>query len=188
MKRVFLKTLAASSLVIVALAPSLSFATDGVINFSGSITDVTCDINGKAPGEGNITNVDLGRFAPSKFATVGTASDFVPFKLQLSGANCTNKAKVAIDFEQVGNIDPVTGNLKLIGSAPAQGVQIQIYNDTKDGKKILLGQAEAAPQQAIVAGNTATLSYKASYVSTAPLAGVTAGSGISYVRYTLSYQ
>ncbi|MFC6299292.1 type 1 fimbrial protein [Pseudomonas sp. CCM 7893] len=186
MKRVILKTLAASGLAIVAVTPCLSFATDGVINFSGSITDVTCDINGKAPGEGNITNVDLGRTTPATFVSVGTASTFVPFKLQLSGSQCTNKAKVAIDFEQIGNIDPVTGNLKLIGSAPAQGVQIQIYNDTKDGKKILLGQAETAPQVATIAGNTATLSYKASYVSTA--AAVTAGSGISYVRYTLSYQ
>ncbi|WPO48181.1 fimbrial protein [Pseudomonas sp. S1Bt23] len=186
MKRVFLKTLAVSGLAIAAVTPSLSFATDGVINFSGSITDVTCDINGKAPGEGNITNVDLGRIPPSKFVSVGAASAFVPFKLQLSGAQCTNKAKVAIAFEQIGNIDPVTGNLQLIGTAPAQGVQIQIYNDMKDGKKIPLGQAESAPQVAEVVGNTATLSYKASYVSTA--ATVTAGSGISYVRYTLSYQ
>lgn len=186
MKKVVIKALAVSGLAIVAISPSLSFATDGVVNFSGSITDVTCDINGKAPGEGNITNVDLGRNAPATFASIGAASTFVPFKLQLSGAQCTDKAKVAIDFEQVGNIDPVTGNLKLIGSAPAQGVQIQIYNDTKDGKKIALGQAETAPQVATIAGNTATLSYKASYVATA--ATVTAGSGISYVRYTLSYQ
>lgn len=186
MKRMFVKSLVVSGLAMASIMPALSFANDGVVNFSGSITDATCDINGKAPGEGNITNVDLGRFSPSAFTAIGTASTFVPFKLQLSGAQCTNDSKVAIAFEQVGNIDPVTGNLKLTGTAAAQGVQIQIYNDTTNGKKIVLGQAETSPQVATVAGNTATLSYKASYVSTDTK--VLAGSGISYVRYTLSYQ
>ncbi|HEK1766260.1 TPA: type 1 fimbrial protein [Pseudomonas putida] len=186
MLRGMLNRLAVSGLLCAAAVPSISHATDGVINFSGSITDVTCDINGKAPGEGNITNVELGRIAPDTFKTIGSQSPFVPFKLQLSGAQCTNDAKVSVDFDQVSNIDPVTGNLKLIGSAPASGVQIQIFNDVTGGTKIALGQSETTPQVAVIKGNTATLSYKASYVSTAT--AVTPGSGISFVRYTLAYQ
>lgn len=172
--------------LLALMASSLSYAADGVVNFSGSITDVTCDINGKGPGENNVTNVDLGRIPPGTFKAIGTASPFVPFKLKLSGAQCVDDTKVSIDFDQAGNIDPVTGNLKLIGSSPAKGVQIQVYNDTVGGMKIPLGQAETTPQVATVSGNTATLAYKASYVSTD--ATVTPGSGISYVRYTLSYQ
>lgn len=186
MKTQAIKRLLASGALLALMTPSLSFAVDGVVNFSGSITDVTCDINGKGAGENNVTNVDLGRIPPSTFKAIGDASTFVPFKLQLSGAQCTNDKKVSIDFDQVGNVDPVTGNLKLIGSAPATGVQIQVFNDTTGGKKIPLGQAETAPQVATIKDNTATLAYKASYVSTA--ATVSPGSGISYVRYTLSYQ
>lgn len=181
----FKKYLACSSL-LVAMTPSMSYAVDGVVNFTGSITDVTCDINGKGPGENNVTNVDLGRIPPGDFVALGTASNFVPFKLQLSGAQCANDAKVSIDFDQVGNIDPVTGNLKLIGSASATGVQIQVFNDVTNGTKIPLGQAETSPQVATVVNNKATLAYKASYISTADT--VTPGSGISFVRYTLSYQ
>ncbi|OLF55642.1 fimbrial protein [Pseudomonas chlororaphis] len=187
MKRTSFLSLATSGLMLAALVPSLSYATDGVINFSGSITDATCDINGKAPGEGNITNVELGRISPSTFVKVGDASAFEKFQLVLSGAKCTDGSKVAIDFDQVGNVDSASGNLKLIGSAPATGVQIQIYNDdTAAGSKIQLGQAEASPQTVTVKDNTAILKYKANYVATT--AGVTAGSGISFVRYTLSYK
>ncbi|AIS14428.1 fimbrial subunit CupB1 [Pseudomonas chlororaphis subsp. aurantiaca] len=186
MKRTSLLSLATSSLMLAALVPSLSHATDGVVNFSGSITDVTCDINGQAPGENNITNVDLGRISPSVFKAIGDASPFQKFALVLSGAQCANGAKVVVDFDQVQNVDPVSGNLKLIGAAPATGVQIQIYNDAGSSAKVPLGQAEASPQQATVANNTATLKFKANYVATA--ASVGAGSGNSFVRYTLSYK
>ncbi|SFP49675.1 major type 1 subunit fimbrin (pilin) [Pseudomonas sp. NFPP07] len=186
MKRTSLLSLATSSLMLAALVPSLSHATDGVVNFSGSITDVTCNINNQAPGENNITNVELGRISPKIFKAIGDASPFKPFQLVLSGDQCANGTKVVVDFDQVGNVDPLTGNLKLIGAAPATGVQIQVYNDDANGKKIPLGQSEAAPQEATVAGNTATLKFKANYVATA--ASVGAGSGNSFVRYTLSYK
>lgn len=186
MKRTSFVSLATSSLMLAAFIPSLSHATDGVINFSGSISAATCNINGKAPGEDNITNVELGRIAPSAFTKIGDASTFQAFDLVLSGAECTDKAKVTVDFDQLGNVDPATGNLKLIGTAPATGVQIQVYNNDTSGTKIPLGQAETSPQVATVAGNTATLKFKANYVATA--AAVGAGSGNSYVRYTLSYK
>ncbi|MGY4815717.1 fimbrial protein [Pseudomonas chlororaphis subsp. piscium] len=187
MKRISLLSLATSSLMLAALVPSLSHATDGVVNFSGSITDVTCNINGKAPGEDNITNVELGRISPTIFKAIGDASPFKGFQLVLSGAQCTDGTKVVVDFDQVGNVDSVTGNLKLIGAAPASGVQIQVFNDdVAAGTKIPLGQSEATPQVATVAGNTATLKFKANYIATA--ASVGAGSGNSFVRYTLSYK
>lgn len=188
MKVTALKKYLASGSLLLLMAPSLSYAFDGVVNFSGSITAVTCDINGRSPGDDNVTNVDLGKVTPGALAGLNTASTFVPFKLQLSGAGCAEDSKVSIAFDQVGNVDPVTGNLKLTGTSPATGVQIQVFNDTTGGKKIPLGQAESLPQVATVDENgKATLSYKASYVSTVAT-GVTAGSGISFVRYSLSYQ
>ncbi|MFB0705834.1 fimbrial protein [Pseudomonas protegens] len=172
MKRKTLLSMATSGLMLAALIPSFAQATDGVVKFSGSISDTTCDINGKAPGEGNETNVELGK----------------PFVLQLSGASCTAGKSVSIEFDQLGNVDPTSGNLKLIGSKPARGVQIQIYNDHgSTPAKIALGQAEAAPQVATISTEkTATLKYQAAYVSTE--ASVGAGSGVSYIRYTLAYQ
>ncbi|AGL83286.1 fimbrial subunit CupB1 [Pseudomonas sp. Eqa60] len=188
MKRKTLLSMATSGLMLAALIPSFAQATDGVVKFSGSISDTTCDINGKAPGEGNETNVELGTIKPTVFDKIGARSPLVPFVLQLSGANCTAGKKVSIEFDQLGNVDPASGNLKLIGSKPATGVQIEVYNDhDTTPQKIVLGQAEASPQIATISTDkAATLKYKAAYVSTEATVG--AGSGVSYIRYTLAYQ
>ncbi|HBN9704070.1 MULTISPECIES: fimbrial protein [Pseudomonas] len=183
-KRSVLAPLAVSGALLVMGSPA--FAADGVVNFMGSISDVTCDINGQAPGEGNVTHVDLGTVAPGVFTAVGTASPFKNFDLVLSGAGCTDGKKASIAFDAVTNVDPSTGNLKLTSNSPAGGVQIQIYNNAGNNSKIPLGSAEVSPQQAEIKNNTATLKYKASYVSTA--ATVTPGSGVSHIRYVLAYQ
>lgn len=106
----------------------MAHAVDGIVNFSGNITDVACDINGQAPGAGNVTNVDLGIVAPTHFTAVGTNSTFQEFDLVLSGAGCTNDKKVSIAFDQVTNVDRISGNLMLMGPSKAKGVQIQIFN------------------------------------------------------------
>lgn len=71
-KRSVLAPLAVSGALLAMGSPA--FAADGVVNFMGSISDVTCDINGQAPGIGNVTHVDLGTVAPGVFTAVGTAS------------------------------------------------------------------------------------------------------------------
>lgn len=183
-KRSVLAPLAVSGALMAMASPS-AFAADGVVNFMGSITDVMCDINGKAPGEGNVTQVNLGTVDPAIFTAVGTASTFENFDLVLSGPGCTNDKKASIAFDTSTNVDQATGNLRLVGNSSASGVQIQIYNNVGAGTKIPLGRVETSPQQATIANNTATLRYKASYVSTA--ATVTAGSGLSHIRYVVAY-
>ncbi|WP_025127920.1 fimbrial protein [Pseudomonas sp. PH1b] len=188
MKRKSLFSVATSGLMLAALIPAMAQANDGVINFSGSITDVSCNINGSTPGLNNVTNVNLGTIQPSVFdGAAGKTSPLEPFQLVLSGDNCKDGSKVSIEFDQVGNVDPASGNLKLTGgAASASGVQIQIYNDhVQPPVKIQLGQGESTPQVATITGKTGTLKYKAAYVSTGT---VTAGSGISHSRYTLAYQ
>ncbi|ROL71769.1 fimbrial protein [Pseudomonas protegens] len=187
MKHKTLLSIATSGLMLAALVPTFAQATDGIVKFSGSISDVTCEINGKAPGESNEFNLELGNFAPTVFEKVGDTTTLKDFNLVLTGDGCTSGKKVSIEFDQLGNVDPASGNLKLIGSKPATGVQIQIYNaDGAEPKKIFLGQAEASPQIASIVDKTATLKYKAAYVSTVHPVG--AGTGISYIRYTLAYQ
>ncbi|MFH5858942.1 fimbrial protein [Pseudomonas aeruginosa] len=138
-KRAILASLVASGTLLALMSP-VAHAVDGIVNFSGNITDVACDINGQAPGAGNVTNVDR-----------------------------------------------ISGNLMLMGPSEAKGVQIQIFNNSAaNTTKIPLGSVEAAPQKATVLKNTATLKYKASYVSTEKT--VTAGTGLSHIRYLLAYE
>ncbi|CDO83590.1 fimbrial subunit CupB1 [Pseudomonas aeruginosa] len=185
-KRAILAPLVASGTLLALMSP-VAHAVDGIVNFSGNITDVACDINGQAPGAGNVTNVDLGIVAPTHFTAVGTNSTFQEFDLVLSGAGCTNDKKVSIAFDTVTNVDRISGNLMLMGPSKAKGVQIQIFNNSAaNTTKIPLGLVEAAPQKAIIDKNTATLKYKASYVSTEKT--VIAGTGLSHIRYLLAYE
>ena len=167
-KRAILAPLVASGTLLALMSP-VAHAVDGIVNFSGNITDVACDINGQAPGAGNVTNVDLGIVAPTHFTAVGTNSTFQEFDLVLS------------------NVDRISGNLMLMGPSKAKGVQIQIFNNSAaNTTKIPLGLVEAAPQKATIDKNTATLKYKASYVSTEKT--VIAGTGLSHIRYLLAYE
>ncbi|KAF1004504.1 MAG: putative major fimbrial subunit LpfA [Pseudomonas sp.] len=186
MKKSLIASLFGAGLIVSAVAPVSAYAVDGIINFSGSISDTMCDINGQAPGEGNVTNVDLGNIDPDTFKAVGNESSFKDFSLVLSGAGCTTGKKVNVAFDTETNIDKATGNLKLVGPSEAQGVQIQIYNNAGSNSKIVLGAPETSPQQATIAANAATLKYRASYVSTA--ATVTPGTGLSHIRYVLAYE
>ncbi|KAG8153032.1 fimbrial protein [Burkholderia catarinensis] len=189
MKKALFST--AIGIACVALAPAAAYAYDGTISFNGSITDVTCNINGEAPGVNNLLEVPLGEaISPSTFDTIGKTSTPVPFALNIGGnAGCTDGSKVVVDFDPSSvNVNPVTGNLKLVGTKPADGIEIEIKN-AGNGKtgKIPLGKPEnlADAQVATVDKNKATLSYTASYVSTKAQIG--SGSGLSSIRYVLAY-
>jgi major type 1 subunit fimbrin (pilin) len=195
MKKYIVGCCAAIGLAGAALAPLTAHAYDGVINFSGTIGDVTCNINGKPPGPSNDRPVMLTQpgqpLSPSYFDAIGKQSTAVPFDLVLSGPGCTNDAKVVIDFDGGSpNIDTSTGNLKLVGTKPATGVQIEV-RDAGNGKagKIQLGTPQDinAAQVATIKDNTATLRYTANYVSIAAKDAITPGSADSFIRYTLAY-
>ncbi|MCU9954821.1 MULTISPECIES: fimbrial protein [Burkholderia] len=193
MKMNLLRGCVAAGIASVALVPSVSHAFDGQLDFYGSISDVTCNINGEAPGAGNRKEVQLGdRIKPSTFDKIGAVSTPVTFSLAIGGnTGCADGTKVVIDFDPVSvNINPATGNLKLIGTKPAEGVEIQI-SDAGNGKagKITLGKPQniADAQVATVANNAATLTYTASYVSTAAPDAIKTGSGNSFIRYMLAY-
>ncbi|KVE01767.1 fimbrial protein [Burkholderia anthina] len=193
MKMNLLRGCVAAGVASVAMVPSVSHAFDGQLDFYGSISDVTCNINGEAPGPGNRKEVQLGdRISPGTFDKIGATSTPVAFNLAIGGnTGCTNNTKVVIEFDPVSvNINPATGNLKLIGTKPAEGVEIQI-SDAGNGKsgKIMLGKPQniTEAQVATVQNNVATLSYTASYVSTAAPDAIKTGSGNSFIRYLLAY-
>ncbi|VWD31570.1 fimbrial protein [Burkholderia contaminans] len=193
MKMNLLRGCVAAGIASVALVPSVSHAFDGELSFYGSISDVTCNIDGAAPGEGNRKEVQLGdRIKPSVFTEVGKTSPAVTFNLKIGGnSGCTDGTKVLVEFDTRSvNINPVTGNLKLVGTKPAEGVEIQIL-DAGNGKngKIVLGQPQniSDAQVATVTNNTATLTYAAQYVSTAASSAIKTGSGNSFIRYVLAY-
>ncbi|MNV30753.1 Type-1 fimbrial protein, A chain precursor [compost metagenome] len=193
MKRSTLASLSAAGALVVALAPGVSHAQwDGQVKFVGKISDVTCLINGNAPGMNNILEVPMGEYAPTVFTGIGVKTQTKPFNISLSaggGLVCSSSAtaRVAFDNDSV-HVDKASGNLKISSTSPAQGVQIEIHdagNNNPSGK-IHLGVAQTSPQEVVLGATGGTLSYTANYVSTA--ATVLPGTANSIIPFMVAYE
>ncbi|HEF5869489.1 TPA: type 1 fimbrial protein [Burkholderia cenocepacia] len=189
-------TLVMSMFGLACAAANTAHASDGTINFTGSVVASTCKING---GTNDLT-VALPKASTNQLAAVGATAGRTPFTLTLSGCATDKKdgesvipapvKKVSVAFEPGPNVDLATGRLKLTGADAANGVQIAILNDKYDPIKI---GAESSAQGAqtvdidTAAGGTgtATLQFAAQYVATS--ATVTGGSANSFVTYSLVY-
>lgn len=192
MKRSTFASLSAAGALVVALAPGVSHAQwDGQVKFVGKVSDVTCLINGNAPGMNNILEVPMGEYAPTVFTGIGVKTRDEPFHINLSaggGLTCSTSAtaRVAFDNDSI-HVDKASGNLKISSTSPAQGVQIEIY-DAGNGSsgKIHLGVAQTSPQEVVLGTAGGTLSYTANYVSTA--AAVLPGTANSIIPFMVAYE
>jgi major type 1 subunit fimbrin (pilin) len=192
MKRSTFASLSAAGALVVALAPGVSHAQwDGQVKFVGKVSDVTCLINGNAPGMNNILEVPMGEYATTHFTGIGVKTTSKPFNISLtagSGLACSTSAtaRVAFDNDSV-HVDKASGNLKISSTSPAQGVQIEIY-DAGNGSsgKIRLGVAQTSPQEVVLGTAGGILSYSANYVSTA--AAVLPGTANSIIPFMVAYE
>lgn len=163
------------------------YVVDGIVNFLGNIIDVVCDINGQVLGVGNVINVDLGIVVLIYFIVVGINFIFQEFDLVFFGVGCINDKKVFIVFDQVINVDCISGNLMLMGLLKVKGVQIQIFNNlVVNIMKILLGLVEVVLQKVIIDKNMVILKYKVFYVFIEKI--VIVGIGLFYICYFLVYE
>ncbi|MBR8366145.1 type 1 fimbrial protein [Burkholderia sp. AU19243] len=186
--------MSAAGLAFVAM--NAAHASDGTINFTGSVVASTCKING---GTNDLT-VPLPKTATNQLAAAGATAGRTPFKLSLSGCT-TDKTesgktipapvkKVSVAFEPGPNVNLGTGRLKLTGTDAAKNVEIAILNDKYEPIKI---GAESSAQGAQVVDidtavggtGTATLQFAAQYVATSD--EVSGGSANSFVTYSLVY-
>ena len=66
----------ATALALTAAVPPSAHAADGVINFSGLVTDVTCTVEGATPGTGAVVkDVNLGGVSAARLATAGSRAN-----------------------------------------------------------------------------------------------------------------
>ncbi|UEP23699.1 fimbrial protein [Burkholderia ambifaria] len=175
-------------------------ASDGTINFTGSVVASTCEINA---GAKDLT-VPMPQAASNQLSTEGATAGRTPFTLSLSGCTTDSKdkdgnpipapvKKVSVAFEPGPNVNLATGRLKPTGvgtNGVASGVEIGILNDKYEPIKI---GAESSAQNVQTVNidtaeggtGTATLQFAAQYVGTG--AEVKGGKMDSYVTYSLMY-
>jgi major type 1 subunit fimbrin (pilin) len=152
-----------------------SHAADGTINFTGNITDDTCDISTASKTQ----TVALGTIGSNSFSAPGTTSAATGFSVVLSNCPAAH-SNVSVKFDGT----PEGGNPSVLAltdtPTKATGVGIQLRD--ADGSVLPLF-ADSKPV-AINAGN-ATLNFSAAYVSTAST--VTAGDANSTANFTVAY-
>ena len=155
-------------------------STGGQIEFSGSITDTSCNIDSTSANQ----IVDLGKWASSYFTGAGSETTKTAFHIKVKDCPAT-VTKVSVLFD--GTRDSNNSNLLAVNGG-AQGVAIKLYEDDK-ATPINLGTE--SKDQAVIAGTsgsnsgTADLEFFADYISTS---AVSAGSANGTANFNMSLQ
>ncbi|WP_046853537.1 fimbrial protein [Raoultella planticola] len=154
-------------------------STGGQIEFSGSITDTSCNIDSTSANQ----IVDLGKWASSYFTGAGSETTKTAFHIKVKDCPAT-VTKVSVLFD--GTRDSNNSNLLAVNGG-AQGVAIKLYEDDK-ATPINLGTE--LKDQAVIAGTsgsnsgTADLEFFADYISTS---AVSAGSANGTANFNMVY-
>jgi major type 1 subunit fimbrin (pilin) len=184
MKNKILSTFAFSA---IALASQSAFASDGTINFAGSITSQTCTINGAAANGANNISVALPKTPQSSLTALNSVAGETPFSIVLTG--CTPASgTVATRFESGGNVDAATGELLTSGTGGTSSLHIQLLNEARG--VINVGAPDVSqnsPSKTIPAGGAVTLNYFARYKRATLLPALATGLIATNVTYSLVY-
>lgn len=152
-------------------------ASDGTINFTGSITDKTCTIDS---GSKNL-NVPLGNVSKTSLnGAPGMKSSPTNFQIGLSGCPETAKAAtVKFDGKVTGTDQSLLALNDVEGVATGVGIEISDMNNNP------IALHTASPEF-ILAQGANTLKFVARYVSTGPV--VTTGPADGTSQFTIVYK
>lgn len=176
-----------SALALAGIA-SQAYAFDGIINFDGKITNVTCTV--VAAGGTNIGTVTLPTVTQTALKNAGDTAGATQFSIQLS--NCAGNpspTKAAAWFETGNDVNPAGRLVATVGGTVSDSLSIALYNMASP-TPIAIGQGSgsfgSSGNPFDITGNGTTLNYQAKYY--AEKAGVTAGAVVAKVNYTIQYQ
>ncbi|AMJ68831.1 hypothetical protein AW879_02600 [Enterobacter cloacae] len=179
------KSVIAMGLLLAAAASPSSHAADAVpgkgagqINFTGTITESTCDVD--INGQGGNPTIQMGTISSSAFKQIGDVAG--AHRIQIDLSNCQT-ALTAAKTRFSGAYDPVNHDLLALkkDDATAEGLGIEFLNE--DGTLLKLGEN---PNKSVpITDGTASMIYSARYKSTA--ATVTAGEANAVADYTIIY-
>lgn len=181
------KTLLVAALSVSAFSAfSTAHASNGTINFTGKVSDVTCTVENGTSGD---FTVALSTVSKNQLAASGATAGRVPFDIQVTGCGAEG-GNISAYFESGPNVNLETGNLVNTAASGANNVEIQITNSQGEAIAIKAAAAGADGAQANaewipLTGGSATINYGAQYYATG---AATAGEVIASVQYTMIYQ
>lgn len=180
-------TLAFATGGLLGLASFGAHAADGTITITGTITDTTCSINGKATGTPADKSVTLAPVPTGSLSSAGAvAGTSSPTDLQLNLTGCSGTATKAVArFENGPTVDQSNGYLSNTGGT-AKNVEVRLLNAQMQPINVTTNSSnQIATNGAAITSGAATLQYFAQYYAT----GVAqAGTVNTSVQFTMAYQ
>lgn len=165
-----------------------ALASDGTINFTGKIEDITCTIN---VDSGSATStVTLPAVPKSALGAIGSTAGDTPFTIKLTGCTGTGVSAtakdVAVYFEPGGNVNAAGRLNNTISETAAEGVDVALYRANSPTTPLMLGVIPTAGYAQISTGTpTATMNFVAKYYATT--AAVDGGDVTTSATYSIVY-
>lgn len=180
---------------VFALAAVISQAAhagiDGNINFSGLVNDVSCTVEGSAPGTGAVVkDVNLGGVSAARLANAGDRANLTGFSIRIGApgqSGCPNGRTALVLFDPTSPaIDVASGRLNIDGhddpsdTTNAKNVQVEVTN--RDGSPIHVYTEKS--EGVVIADNQAVIPLGAQMYATGP---ATEGLVRTRVGFTIVY-
>lgn len=187
MKVNVLSTVAGAMVLMAGLSQSV-YATDGIINFSGLVTDVTCTVEGSPPGSGAVVkDVNLGGVSAARLATAGSRANLTGFTIRIGApgeGSCTNGRTAMVAFDPTSPaIDVATGRLNIDGyddptdTTTAKNVQVEVTN--RDGSPINVYTEKS--EGVVIADNQAIIPLAAQMYASGPATEGTVNTRVGFM-------
>ena len=181
----------AGAMLLTAAVSQSAYAADGIINFSGLVTDVTCTVEGSPPGTGAVVkDVNLGGVSAARLATAGSRANLTGFTIRIGGpgeGSCTNGRTAMVAFDPTSPaIDVATGRLNIDGyddpsdTTSAKNVQVEVTN--RDGSPINVYTEKS--EGVVIADNQAIIPLAAQMYASGP---ATEGAVNTRVGFMIEY-
>jgi major type 1 subunit fimbrin (pilin) len=170
---------------------TVNAATNGTVNFSGKLTDQTCQVtlNDGSSASGTVT---LRTVSKLELPNLNSTAAKTPFKLKLTGCKASTTAfGVTAYFPDNENINAKNLVNKETGASAATGVSLQLlYTPNGTEKTIPLGWSSGQYDFQTIPANTssATMAYAVRYINTGGTGSVKAGKVTGIAIYELYYK
>lgn len=173
------KTLLAIALVASSAVASSAFASDGSVNFKGSITDAACTVDTASKNQ----DVFLGDISRKAFPVAGSLAAAKKFTLVLTGCPDTvTGAVVRFDGTQAPGDNSILALTEETDAATGVGVQIS----DSTGKVVPLYEDSSRYDLSSTGANN--LEFSARYISLVGMDDVTVGPANAVTQFTIDYR
>lgn len=185
------KLLIAAAVATAFIGINAQAASTGTINFTGSLTDSTCDVN--VANQGSDATISLSNLATSSLPSLGSTAGDTDFAMVLT--NCTLAAgETAVSASFAGGTTAVNTNGRLINKSTAttiSNVTLELLDRTNGvANPIVIGSSSQALSNEYgninTTNGTANLNYAVRYY--AENGAATSGAVEGSVVYSLQYK